>query len=616
MVLPPWFSLLPVMCLVLCAVSVSGRLVIEVVVDAGSPLAARAAKDLQESVLFPLSQEMFLNITYLSRMLQDSPSAPPSAEALFLAAVGGGSGGGVAGVVVVIGCCTDAYVPRLADEVPVLSLQLVGERCRGVPAAPGSADRPPFKELQQAGFPTCAGGHKEARLDTSDIRLWVKAIAEGKEPIRTRRYRIDLLPMPSSSLSSSSSSSSSSSPFPRVLPSRNNTSGNKTSWLQKRVKRQVLVKLKEEEEEEEEAKFYNQRLKSRARDVLSGTVMTVSMKHRPPYVTLVKKGRIIAKATGILLNVLDSFAATYNFSYVLKLPDDDQWGSLQENGWWTGMVGEVHRREVEMALGPTSITEAREKAIDFTMPFDYEPWDILIPESIVTVDLTAYLFPFAGLVWSLVMVSTLVVGILAWVLSRIWGDRGILYPAKKSCKTYSFSLYVFDTFGCLVQQANKQPQTGPIRMLVAWWWVFCVVLVASYSSKLISSLTVRFTEPPVKSLKDLVESRKLLWTYLANSAMEEVFKFSAPDTLFGKVGQLHKDNPGLLVYSFEEGVTAVRSKKFAYFEDNSWLEFAVADDLALHGECRMTVVRDPFFYTRFGIILQQGSPYRDAFSYD
>lgn len=58
----------------------------------------------------------------------------------------------------------------------------------------------------------------------------------------------------------------------------------------------------------------------------------------------------------------------------------------------------ARRQEVEMALGPTSITEAREKAIDFTVPFDYEPWDILIPESIVTVDLTAYLFPFADLV--------------------------------------------------------------------------------------------------------------------------------------------------------------------------------------------------------------------------
>ena len=32
------------------------------------------------------------------------------------------------------------------------------------------------------------------------------------------------------------------------------------------------------------------------------------------------------------------------------------------------------------------------------------------------------------------------------------------------------------------------------------------------------------------------------------------------------MGQLHKDNPGLLVYNFDEGVAAVRSKKFAYFE--------------------------------------------------
>lgn len=51
----------------------------------------------------------------------------------------------MAGVVVVIGCCTDAYAHRLSDEVPVLSLQLLEERCRGVPAAPVSPARPPFK---------------------------------------------------------------------------------------------------------------------------------------------------------------------------------------------------------------------------------------------------------------------------------------------------------------------------------------------------------------------------------------------------------------------------------------------------------------------------------------
>ncbi|KAK3877043.1 hypothetical protein Pcinc_018222 [Petrolisthes cinctipes] len=273
-----------------------------------------------------------------------------------------------------------------------------------------------------------------------------------------------------------------------------------------------------------------------------------------------------------------------------------------------------------MALGPTSITEAREKAIDFTVPFDYEPWDILIPESIVTVDLTAY-FPFSGLVWTILVLVTVGVGVLEWGLAKVGGNRGLLYPNNPDLNQrrhprpcYPLTNYLLDALGNILSQAVRQPHTGPVRVLSGVWLVVCVVVIASYSSKLISSLTVRVTEPPVKSLQDLVESKKLLWTYLANSAMEEVFKNSAPNTLFGKVGQLHKDRPGLLVYSFEEGVAAVKTKNFAYFEDNSWLEFAVADDLAEFGECRMTVVRDIFFSTRFGIILQDGATYKDAFT--
>lgn len=51
-----------------------------VVVNTGSLAAVRAAKDVQESVLFPLSQEMFLEVKLLSNPLQgfSSPSATPS----------------------------------------------------------------------------------------------------------------------------------------------------------------------------------------------------------------------------------------------------------------------------------------------------------------------------------------------------------------------------------------------------------------------------------------------------------------------------------------------------------------------------------------------------------
>ncbi|XP_047485456.1 glutamate receptor ionotropic, kainate glr-3-like isoform X2 [Penaeus chinensis] len=354
-----------------------------------------------------------------------------------------------------------------------------------------------------------------------------------------------------------------------------------------------------------------QKVKAEARAILSGHVLSVVLKHRPPYVSLVKDGRRVAAASGILIEVLDSMAEIYNFTYTLKLPDDDQWGSLKKDGSWTGMVGEVYRGEQEMALGPTSITEEREKAIDFTVPFDYEPWDILIPQSIQKIDFTAYLFPFSGVVWAATLASLVVVGMVMFLMVDFIRRQNI---SDELPRQYSLPHFVFNCLGSLLCQANKQPQPGASRVMSGFWWIFSVIFIASYSSKLISSLTVRFTVPPVTSLRDMVESKKLLWTYLANSAMEEIFRNSAPDTTFGMVGQLHKDRPGLLVGSFEEGVEAVRTQKFAYLEDNSWLEFAVADEEALYGECRMTVVRDNFFATRFGIILQPGSPYRDAFT--
>lgn len=53
---------------------------------------------------------------------------------------------------------------------------------------------------------------------------------------------------------------------------------------------------------------------------------------------------------------------------------------------------------MDMALGPTSITEEREKAIDFTTPFDFEPWDIMIPAAQENIDLATFLMPFDYLV--------------------------------------------------------------------------------------------------------------------------------------------------------------------------------------------------------------------------
>ncbi|XP_042229089.1 glutamate receptor U1-like isoform X2 [Homarus americanus] len=540
-----------------------------VVVDKSSPALVDVAKVLVEETLVPLSHTLGFQLLEVLTALDNTTSFSLSAAV-----------GDVQGLVALGGCEHGSEVlEEMMKNLLVLRI-LLGD-CVAAPRHP-----------EYLSLNTSKGGAGNEHF-RAELRQWVVLLTSGRQTAKGNRQSVTARLAPSLHNLKTLLSYN----LTRHQPFRKTA-----TQFSERVVRAAAV-----------GQSYLQKVKQEARKLLNGHVLTVAIKHRPPYVWLVKDKRTIVDSSGILIELLNSFANTYNFTYKLKLPDDDQWGALKD-GTWTGMVGEVYRKEVEMALGPTSITEAREKAIDFTVPFDYEPWDILIPESLVIVDLTAYLFPFAGLVWVGVLMSMVVVGMTEWLLGRGSQARVLLYPRRHATSTYSFFHYVMDTFGCLVSQSNRQPQTASVRMLAGWWWIFSVVVVASYSSKLISSLTVRFTEPPVKSLQDLVESRKLLWTYLNNSAMEEVFKNSAPDTLFGKVGQLHKDKPGLLVNGFDEGVAAVRSKKFAYFEDNSWLEFAVADDLATHGECRMSVVRDHFFSTRFGIILQPSSPYRDAFS--
>ena len=40
-----------------------------------------------------------------------------------------------------------------------------------------------------------------------------------------------------------------------------------------------------------------------------------------------------------------SFQPLLNFTYILKKPFDGSWGTLKENGRWSGMIGILQRNE-------------------------------------------------------------------------------------------------------------------------------------------------------------------------------------------------------------------------------------------------------------------------------
>ena len=39
-----------------------------------------------------------------------------------------------------------------------------------------------------------------------------------------------------------------------------------------------------------------------------------------------------------------------NFTFKLNISPDGQWGSLKDNGTWTGMVNELHQKRVDIGM--------------------------------------------------------------------------------------------------------------------------------------------------------------------------------------------------------------------------------------------------------------------------
>lgn len=62
-------------------------------------------------------------------------------------------------------------------------------------------------------------------------------------------------------------------------------------------------------------------------------------------------------------------SSDFKFDYTLRVVDDAMYGHKNENGEWTGLIGELHSKRADIALAPISVMAEREIVVDFTVPY-------------------------------------------------------------------------------------------------------------------------------------------------------------------------------------------------------------------------------------------------------
>jgi hypothetical protein len=88
-----------------------------------------------------------------------------------------------------------------------------------------------------------------------------------------------------------------------------------------------------------------------------------------------------------------------NFTYTLIKPPDGQWGTIQPDGTWSGMVNLLANQEIDIAATLFAVTEERSTVMTFTNTISESYHSLFIKNPAETFNLMAYIEPMHWITW-------------------------------------------------------------------------------------------------------------------------------------------------------------------------------------------------------------------------
>jgi hypothetical protein len=118
--------------------------------------------------------------------------------------------------------------------------------------------------------------------------------------------------------------------------------------------------------------------------------------------------------------LLEKLARDLHFNYHLYITADEQYGYMDSTGSWNGLVDDLTRGLAHMAITALSITSSRSRVVDFTEPYFFSSFSILVKEKPRQTPIHAFMEPFHWSVWTSIVCSATVGHIFYSLLSTFY----------------------------------------------------------------------------------------------------------------------------------------------------------------------------------------------------
>ncbi|XP_017463269.1 PREDICTED: ionotropic receptor 25a-like, partial [Rhagoletis zephyria] len=340
---------------------------------------------------------------------------------------------------------------------------------------------------------------------------------------------------------------------------------------------------------------------------------------------------------GFCIDFIKTLSKRLNFGYILVPPTSGEFGRRNaETEQWDGIIGDLAIGETDFAVAALKMYSEREEVIDYIAPyFEQTGISIVMRKPVRQTSLFKFMTVLRVEVWFSIIAALVGSAILIWLLDKYspysYRNNREAYPYP--CREFTLrESFWFALTSFTPQGGGEPPKAVSGRIMVAGYWLFVVLMLATFTANLAAFLTVERMQTPVQSLQQLARQSRINYTVVEGSSTHQYFinmKF-AEDTLYRMWKELTMNvtedyqkyrvwdypireqygtillaiNSSEPVKDAKEGFRKVNEHEnadFAFIHDSSEIKYELTRN------CNLTEVGEVFAEQPYAIAIQQGS---------
>lgn len=212
-----------------------------------------------------------------------------------------------------------------------------------------------------------------------------------------------------------------------------------------------------------------------------------------------------------MVNILQRLSADLEFDFEFYLSPQKRFGSYnQSTDSWSGALNHVANGVAHIIAGPFSITHERSQYIDFSMPFLYSGYALLIKQEKKGVDdLFMFMRPFSYLHWALIGVFALGSAI-SLALLEFNSPFGLNPMGRQRARNYTLGSAISMVISLMFMHTMpaKSPKSWAGKWTQNFIASFALIFIATYTAQMASILSAGQDSKAFSGIHDTEVKRK------------------------------------------------------------------------------------------------------------